>query len=280
MTKSTAVISERPRRIAHRTHGRRHGPITRLMSPSDLGKSLKPFVFLDLFDTEGGSFSGFGWHPHSGIATLTYLWEGSVRYEDTTGAAGFLPVGGVEWFKAAGGAWHGGGAGNSGRSRGFQLWLALPPEHELEPAESIYQKPNDVRTKGPAAVLLGTLGGVSSPLKAPSSINYLAVRLSAGESWRYDPPADHTSCWVALASGRLAVPEPAEAGELLAFEKSKQAIDFRADADTEFVLGSAASHPYELALGHYSVHTSPASLHAGEQRIAEIKERLQKQGRL
>ena len=57
-------------------------------------------------------FSGFGWHPHSGIATLTYLWEGSVRYEDTTGAAGFLPAGGVEWFKAAGGAWHGGGAGN------------------------------------------------------------------------------------------------------------------------------------------------------------------------
>ncbi len=77
--------------------------------------------------------SGFGWHPHSGIATLTYLWQGSVRYEDTTGAAGLLPAGGVEWFKAAGGAWHGGGAGNSGRSRGFQLWLALPPDQELGP---------------------------------------------------------------------------------------------------------------------------------------------------
>jgi len=159
--------------MVDRTHGRRQGPITRLISPSDLGQSLKPFVFLDLFDTEGGSISGFGWHPHSGIATRTYLWEGSVRYEDTTGAAGFLPVVRVEWFKAAGGAWHGGGAGNSGRSRGFQLWLALPPEHELGPAESIYQTPQDIRAKGPAAVLLGTLGEVSSSLKAPSSINYL-----------------------------------------------------------------------------------------------------------
>jgi redox-sensitive bicupin YhaK (pirin superfamily) len=280
MAKSVAVIRERPRQIGHRTHGRRHGPITRLMSPSDLGDILKPFVFLDLFDTEETSFSGFGWHPHSGITTLTYLWEGSVRYEDTTGAAGFLPAGGVEWFKAAGGAWHGGGAGNSGRSRGFQLWLALPPDQELGPVESIYQKPQDVHAKGPAAVLLGTLGKVSSSLKTLSSINYLAVRLKAGETWRYEPPADHTICWVALASGRFSVPEPAEAGELAVFEPSNAAIDFHAEADTEFVLGSAVSHPYELALGNYSVHTSPASLQAGEQRIAEIQARLQKEGRL
>jgi hypothetical protein len=66
----------------------------------------------------------------------------------------------------------------------------------------------------------------------------------------------------------------------VAFEPSNQGIDFRAEGDTEFVLGSAARHPYELALGHYSVHTSPASLRAGEQRIAEIKVRLQKEGRL
>jgi redox-sensitive bicupin YhaK (pirin superfamily) len=280
MTESTAATQVRTRRIVHRTFGDRQGVITRLMSPSDLGHRLKPFVFLDLFDAEASSFPGIGWHPHSGIATLTYLWEGSVRYEDTTGAAGFLPAGGVEWFKAAGGAWHGGGAGNSGRSRGFQLWLALPPEHELGPSESVYQKPQDVHGQGPATVLLGTLGEVSSLLKAPSSINYLAVRLKAGETWRYDPPADHSVCWVALASGGLAVPEPVEAGELVAFETSDQAIDFRAETDSEFVLGSAVSHPYELALGYYSVHTSPASLHAGEQRIAEIKARLQKEDRL
>ncbi len=280
MAKSTAMIGQHSRQIVHRTHGHRRGPITRLMSPSELGQTLKPFVFLDLFDSEGASFSGFGWHPHSGIATLTYLWEGSVRYEDTTGAAGFLPAGGVEWFSAACGAWHGGGAGKSGRSRGFQLWIALPPDQELRPSESIYLKPQDVHANGPAAVLLGTLGEVSSPLKAPSSINYLAVRLKAGEIWRYEPPADHTICWIALASGRLAVPERVAAGELAAFEASNPAIDFRAEADTEFVLGSAASHPYELALGHYSVHTSQASLQAGEQRIAEIKVRLQKEGRL
>jgi redox-sensitive bicupin YhaK (pirin superfamily) len=280
MARSTAVIEERPRQIVHRTRGRRHGPITRLMSPSDLGQSLKPFVFLDLFDAEGTSLSGFGLHPHSGIATLTYLLEGSVRYEDTTGATGILPAGGVEWFKAGHGAWHGGGAGESGRSRGFQLWIALPSEHELGPAESLYQAPQDIRQVGPASVLLGKLGAVSSPLPAPSSMNYLAVRLKAGESWCYDPPADHTVCWIALSTGRLAVPERVQAGELAAFESSNEAIDFHAETDTEFVLGSAARHPHDLVLGQYSVHTSPASLQVAEQRIAEIKVRLQKEGQL
>ena len=109
--------------------------------------------------------SGFGWHPHSGIATLTYLWQGSTRYEDTTGAAGVLPAGAVEWFKAAGGAWHGGGAGKSGRSRGFQLWLALPAIEELGLSESIYLSPEEIPSIGPVSVLLGSYGGVDSPLE-------------------------------------------------------------------------------------------------------------------
>jgi len=41
------------RAIVQRTRGRTQGPVTRLMSPSDLGEVLKPFVFLDLFDHEG-----------------------------------------------------------------------------------------------------------------------------------------------------------------------------------------------------------------------------------
>jgi redox-sensitive bicupin YhaK (pirin superfamily) len=281
MNQTAPAAAERGRRIVHRTFGQRHGPVTRLMSPSDLGRRLKPFVFLDLFDADPSAFSGFGWHPHSGIATLTWLWQGNVRYEDTTGGAGFLPAGGVEWFRAAGGAWHGGGGGDAGRSRGFQLWIALPPDQELGPAESRYQEPGEIETSGPASVLLGSLDGVSSRIEAPSPINYLAVRLGAGESWRYEPPAGHDIAWLALASGRLALPEPAEpaeAGELVVFEPSNQPIEIRAEADTEFVLGSAASHPHDLVLGYYSVHTSPASLAAGERRIAEIETRLRQEG--
>ena len=56
------------RAIVRRTRARTHGPTKRLMSPSDFGQILKPFVFLDLFEHEGAPFNG-GLHPHSGIAT-------------------------------------------------------------------------------------------------------------------------------------------------------------------------------------------------------------------
>lgn len=273
-------LRQRPRRIAVRTHGRRHGPITRLMSPGDLGEVLKPFVFLDLFDMQETSFPNFGLHPHSGIATLTHLFEGAVRYEDTTGATGILPEGGVEWFKAGHGAWHGGGAGGAGRTRGFQLWVALSPDHELGPVESIYQAPQDVAFDGPARVLLGAHGAVSSSFEAPASLNYLAVRLEAGQSWRYQPPAGHTVTWMALATGAVATPEPVEAGELVVFSAGDGAIDIQAESNTELVLGSAVPHPHDLALGYYSVHTSPATLAAGERRIEEIRVRLECDGRL
>ena len=280
MSKSAAEIRERPRQIVHRTFGLRHGAITRLMSPSDLGQILKPFVFLDLFDTEGTALSVMGLHPHSGIATLTYMIEGSVRYEDTAGTTGVFSAGGVEWFKAAHGAWHGGGPNGSDRARGFQLWIALPPEEELGDVESIYLAAEALQRHGPTVVLLGKYGGVSSRLEPPSSMTYVFVRLKSGETWNYQPPSDHAVAWVALSKGKLDVPEPVEAGELAVFESSNQAIDFYAEADTEFVLGSAASHPYVLALGQYSVHTSQATLRAGERRIAEIRSRLQKEGRL
>jgi redox-sensitive bicupin YhaK (pirin superfamily) len=282
MRQASAVkpIEEAPRGIVLRTRGRGHGPITRLMSPGDLGEALKPFVFLDLIDMDRTAFPNFGLHPHSGIATVTHLFEGSVRYEDTTGATGVLSEGGVEWFRAGGGAWHGGGPGEHDRTRGFQLWVALPPEHELGPVESIYQASEDVARDGPARVLLGAHGAASSRLQAPSSINYLAVRLRAGESWRYQPPAGHTVAWMAVGKGRLATPEPADAGELVVFEPGNTAIDIHASEESEFVLGSAVAHPHDLVLGYYSVHTSPATLEAGERRIGEIGAQLRRDGRL
>ena len=285
MTQATALkpsiaFGAPPRRIVRRTNGRRHGPIVRLMSPGDLGEVLKPFVFLDHFDMKAASFSGMGLHPHSGITTVTHLFEGSVRYEDTTGARGVLPAGGVEWFKAGHGAWHGGGPGEGGRTRGFQLWIALPPEHELGPVESIYQSPDAVERDGPARVLVGTHGTASSRLKAPGSLAYVAVRLKAGETWRYQPASDHTVGWVALSTGRVRAPERIDAGELAILEPSTGAIDFEAESDSDFVIGSAAPHAHELALGYYSVHTGPATLEAGERRISEIGEKLRREGRL
>ena len=82
------------RAIVQRTRGRAQGFATRLMSPSDFGEILKPFVFLDLFDHEGAPFSA-GLHPHSGIAALSYVAEGAVSYIDPDNVRGTLPAGGI-----------------------------------------------------------------------------------------------------------------------------------------------------------------------------------------
>src|SRR5713101_5654360 len=278
---AATVLTQRPGfRIARRTHGQSHGPITRLMSPSDFGRILKPFVFLDLFDTQGNPFSGFGLHPHSGIATLTYVAEGSVSYEDTNGATGLLLAGGVEWMRAGGGVWHGGGTGEAGRTRGFQLWIALPPALELGPSESVYLAPEFIPHHGPARVLLGSYGTATSSIKAPSPMNYLAVRLKAGERWSYQPPAGHTVLWTAIGMGSVLVPDELHQGELVAFRPSSAAIEFATQSDAEFVLGSAIPHDYELVLGSHSVHTSVEALREAEARISAIQTRLSQQGRL
>ena len=279
---STVTTQSSPSRIARRTRGQTHGPITRLMSPSDFGHLLKPFVFLDLFDTQGkpNPFAGFGLHPHSGIATLTYVAEGSVRYEDTNGATGLLPAGGLEWMRAGGGVWHGGGSGEPGRTRGFQLWIALPPELELGPSESIYLSPDVIPHDGRARVLLGNYGTATSSIKALSPMNYLAVQLKAGERWSYQPPAGHTVLWTAVGKGSVLIPDELRQGELVAFRPSNAAIEFDAQSDAEFVVGSAVPHDYDLVLGSHSVHTSAEALREAEARISAIETRLIQQGKL
>jgi redox-sensitive bicupin YhaK (pirin superfamily) len=249
------------------------------MSPSDFGEILKPFVFLDWFDHEGAPFTG-GLHPHSGIATLTYVVDGAVSYIDPNNVKGTLPAGGVEWMQAGRGMWHGGGLDHAGRTRGFQLWIALPPELELGPTVSLYQRPEDIQSDGPARVLLGRSGAASSVIGSPSPINYLVVRLKAGERWRYEPPAGHTVLWTAIASGTVSVPDELRHGDLAAFEPSSKAVEFESLTDAEFVLGSALPHTHDLVLGNYSVHTTLAALREAEAHLQAIRRRLVQEGRL
>src|SRR5450631_3433144 len=100
-----AVVNPGTRQIMFSTRGRRHGPITRLVSPSDVGEMIKPFVFLDHFEVVPRPEPLFGIHPHSGIATLTVVLRGGLAYEDTTGKTGSVTMGGLEWMKAGSGVW-------------------------------------------------------------------------------------------------------------------------------------------------------------------------------
>ena len=267
------------RAIVLRTSGSQHGPINRLVSPSDIGELIKPFVFLDHAEVAPRSEPFFGIHPHSGIATLTVVLSGGMAYEDTTGKAGSVPTGGLEWMKAGSGVWHDGGPTPGEPLRAFQLWLALPVGQENAPPDSQYIAPDDVQEDGPVRVILGRYGRASSAIHAPAGINYFHVRLQDGQRWRYVPPAGHTVAWLAVDKGRLLATQTISEGQLAVFEESG-VIEVQADGATSFVFGSAIKHPYPLVLGRYSVHTNAEALARGEAEIRRIGERLRAAGRL
>jgi redox-sensitive bicupin YhaK (pirin superfamily) len=260
-----------PRAIIHRTKGSRHGPITRLISPGDLGELLKPFVFLDLFEMAASHGPGFAPHPHSGIATLTTFLESTMTYADTTGKQGALHAGAVEWMRAGGGVWHTGAPTGGEAIRGYQLWLALPPELELAPAESLYLEPDRVAGKAPVRVILGSYDGVSSPINYPVTLTYLHVRLTYGERWTYHPAPNHDIAWLALNTGQLRTSDTTLERELAVFEPGNRPIELVAAGAVELVIGSASRPAYPLVTGHYSVHTSDAALAQGERSIADLQ---------
>jgi len=263
------IRSSAQRGIAYRTKGRGGGPITRLMSPGDLGELVKPFVFLDHFDFRGGSDGG-PVHPHSGIATHTTLLEGSLVYGDSTGKTGTLRAGSVEWMRAGGGVWHGGTLPGDERRRGFQLWVALAPPLELAPAESHYVDVSTIPGDGPVRVLLGSYGAMKSPIPYPQPVTYLHVRLKEGERWTYEPPANHELAWLAVSEGTLVVAGAPVRREMIVFEEGHHPIDLAAGGDVDFVIASAVKHPYPLVTGSYSVHTSRKNLLIGETGIEDV----------
>lgn len=269
------------RGLRQRTRGSRHGFIRRMVSPGDLGEALKPFVFLDQIKGEVRPGMSFPFHPHSGIATLTYVRDADGTYEDTTGKSGVLRAGGLEWMMSGGGVWHRGGVlPNSTHLHGFQLWVAMPPSHEEAPAESLYIPPEEVPLVENVRVLLGSYGGGRSPVPAPASMTYLDAHLRDGERWTYTPPPDHRTAWCFVHEGTARVAGTELTDALAVFDEGDGAITFEARGETRVLLGSAAPHAHPLVLGTSSVHTDAAALARSLGRICEIGAGLRRDGRV
>ena len=266
---------QKKRRIVARTSGQRHGPITRLMSPGDLGQLLKPVIFLDYVEAEGAG-PIFGFHPHSGIATLTFPLTFDIEHTTSTGQVDIVQQRGVEWVVAGSGIWHKARPLNGVRMLAFQTWFALPPTHELAQPAAMFLQPDDVPRVGPATVLLGTYENASSRIDAPFDACYLWVELSAGERWIYQPSSQHDIAWTFAQSGELFIHGETLNRELAVFEEGQGALHFEASDNCAFLVASAAKLPQDLALGYYSVHSSPENLSTGERRIKEIGALLQK----
>jgi len=260
--------------------GFRHGPIVRLISPGDLGQELKPFIFLDYLRAHIPAGFGFGLHPHSGIATLTYQLDVDVAYIDTESQEGILKATGLEWMKAGGGAWHGGKMLSGGEITGFQLWISLPPGEEDGPSFSQYVEPTAVPQVENVKVLLGEYRGQKSPIQTPAAMNYFDIFLKQSEQFEFVIPALHKVAWAFAYRGEIVINGTAVREKIVVLNADGDSLEIFAKTDSRILIGTAEFHPHELVSGHSSVHTNENSLKKGENKINQIGHKLRQLGKI
>ena len=98
---------------------------------------LDPFLMLDEFSSDNADdyIAGFPNHPHRGFETVTYMLDGHMLHQDHMGNRGDLRSGDVQWMTAGRGIIHSEmPQQESGRMRGFQLWINLPAKEKMKPA--------------------------------------------------------------------------------------------------------------------------------------------------
>jgi len=168
----------------------------RRVLPAAARRAVGPFVFFDHFGPvtlPAGADSDVGAHPHIGLATVTYLFEGSFLHRDSLGTVQAIAPGAINWMTAGRGIAHServtdAERGLPRRLHGLQLWVALPPAlEEAEPAfQHVAARDIPVFTDADGVqvrVLVGAAFGHTSPVRTASPTLYLDVQLPPGATW-------------------------------------------------------------------------------------------------
>ncbi len=186
------------------------GFTVRRLLPAAQARSVGPFIFFDHFGpvrVQPEDQHDVRPHPHIGLATVTYLFEGALMHRDSLGTEQRIEPGAVNWMSAGSGIVHSERrppdlAGKPYTNHGLQLWLALPQALE-ESAPSFSHTPAaDIPefSSGGAAVrlLAGRLFGVQSPVPTQGGPVYLDIALNAGQTVHWEPLAQQGVAEAAL----------------------------------------------------------------------------------
>lgn len=178
------------------------GPHVRQVIPSTVG-DLDPFVFLDQFGpfTKSPDFKGVPPHPHAGIATITYLLEGSNRHLDSYGNEALIQRGDLAWMQAGKGIIHAEGLDEVGTENetvhGLQFWISLPAKDKfIEPDFFHYKKdqfPVIIENEVQYTVIAGELKGQKSPVKSLSPAMIFDIQTIGKTQFELPIEADYSS---------------------------------------------------------------------------------------
>ncbi len=167
----------------------------RRVLPSAQRRNVGPFVFFDQMgpaELAPGSGIDVRPHPHIGLATVTYLFEGTIVHRDSLGSVQAIEPGAVNWMTAGRGIVHSERSDDELRKRreklsGIQIWVALPKQHEeIAPdfthygADLLPQIEGEGKT---VRIIAGSLFGKAAPVKTLSQLFYADAAVDSGASF-------------------------------------------------------------------------------------------------
>jgi redox-sensitive bicupin YhaK (pirin superfamily) len=218
--------------------------------PSTRTRMVGPFIFFDHFgpaEFRAGTGLDVRPHPHIGLATVSYLFDGEIMHRDSLGTAVTIRPGEVNWMTAGRGIVHSERTGAEKRStgspiHGLQMWVALPAakeemkagfaHHEVAEFPVVAENGKNVR------VVVGSLYGANSPVPVVHETIFGDVYLKAGSTLPLD--ADHEERAVYVIDGALDIAgDTFEPGRLLVFKPGDKVI-ITATRDAHFVIAGGA----------------------------------------
>lgn len=220
-------------------------PVRRLL-PTLQKQAVGPFIFFDHMGPHqfaAGEGMDVRPHPHIGLATVTYLYEGEMEHRDSLGNIQTIRPGDVNWMTAGHGIVHSERSPAAARAgvqpiHGIQTWFALPlafeetePGFWHHPARSlpVLEEPGLV-----LRVILGSAYGCTSPVATYGDTLYVAGELSEGA--QFDIPPEHEERAVYIASGSAALAGEVLTAGQMAVLRTGATVTLTALADTRLML--------------------------------------------
>jgi redox-sensitive bicupin YhaK (pirin superfamily) len=220
--------------------------VTRLL-PQIARRSIGPFVFFDYFgpvDFSPGKGVDVRPHPHIGLATVTYLFDGAQMHRDTLGSMQEITPGDVNWMTAGRGIAHSERTGADMRARGHRLhgiqsWVGLPQaDEEAEPAFHHFARDQlpEWDNKGVSLRLIaGEIFGNKSPVKVFSPIFYADARFAAGGALHYADEHEERAFFVVEGEVQTSETQVHGPGAMLMLDKGEE-VTLYADAPARVML--------------------------------------------
>ena len=220
--------------------------VTRLL-PQMARRSIGPFVFFDYFgpvEFAPGKGIDVRPHPHIGLATVTYLFDGAQIHRDTLGTVQEIRPGDVNWMTAGRGIAHSERTGaevraTGHRMHGIQSWVGLPQTDEEAPPEFQHFGVADLPEREDKNVTLrliaGSAFGLTSPVRTFSPIFYADARFAPGGALHYAAEHEERAFLVIEGEVQTGGVEVHGPGAMLALDKDEE-VTLYADAPARVML--------------------------------------------